>query len=123
MRVLGISGSLRRDSHNTKLLRHAGELFANEGVEFEVYEGLKHVVPYDEDDGIEGAPDAVSRMRDAVRAADAVFFTTPDYKSSVPGALKHALDWVSRPAGHERNAEQARRNSPPDTTRKERHTS
>jgi chromate reductase, NAD(P)H dehydrogenase (quinone) len=97
MRVLGISGSLRRDSYNTKLLRHAGELFEHEGVEFEIYDQLKDVPPYDEDDDIEDAPEAVSRIRDAVRAADAVFFTTPEYNSSIPGALKNALDWVSRP--------------------------
>ena len=97
MRVLGISGSLRRDSYNTKLLRHAGELFARAGVAFEIYEGLKDVPPYDEDDDVEGAPDAVSRIRDAVRTADAVFFTTPEYNSSIPGALKNAIDWVSRP--------------------------
>lgn len=97
MRVLGISGSLRRDSYNTKLLRHAGELFADEGVQFEIYDGLKDLPPYDEDDDAAGAPEAVSRIREAVRGADAVFFTTPEYNSSIPGALKNALDWVSRP--------------------------
>jgi chromate reductase, NAD(P)H dehydrogenase (quinone) len=98
MRVLGISGSLRHDSYNTKLLRHAGELFENEGVEFEIYDGLKDVPPYDGDDDVEDAADAVSRIRETVRAADAVFFTTPEYNSSIPGALKNALDWVSRPS-------------------------
>jgi chromate reductase, NAD(P)H dehydrogenase (quinone) len=97
MHVLGISGSLRRDSYNTKLLRHAGELFEAEGVEFEIYDGLADVPPYDEDDDVEGAPEAVSRIREAVRAADAVFFATPEYNSSIPGALKNVLDWVSRP--------------------------
>ena len=53
MRVLGISGSLRHDSYNTKLLRHAGELFETEGVEFEIYDGLKDIPPYDEDDDSE----------------------------------------------------------------------
>jgi chromate reductase len=97
MHVLGISGSLRRDSYNTKLLRHAGELFEAEGVEFEIYDGLADVPPYDEDDDVEGAPEAVSRIRETVRAADAVFFATPEYNSSIPGALKNVLDWVSRP--------------------------
>jgi chromate reductase, NAD(P)H dehydrogenase (quinone) len=97
MHILGISGSLRRDSYNTKLLRHAGELFEAEGVEFEIYDGLADVPPYDEDDDVEGAPEAVSRIREAVRAADAVFFATPEYNSSIPGALKNVLDWVSRP--------------------------
>lgn len=52
---------------------------------------------YDEDHDTDDAPVAVSRLRDAVRAADAVFFTTPEYNSSIPGVLKNALDWVSRP--------------------------
>ena len=107
MRVLGISGSLRRGSYNTKLLRHAGELFQADGVEFEIYSGLKDIPPYDEDDDLEDAPEAVARIRAAVRAADAVFFTTPEYNSSIPGALKNALDWLSRPI-----ATNAMRNKP-----------
>jgi chromate reductase, NAD(P)H dehydrogenase (quinone) len=97
MRVLGISGSLRRDSHNTALLRHAGELFKAEGAEFEIYDGLRDIPPYSEDDDMEHAPETVSRLREAVREADAVFFSTPEYNSSIPGALKNAIDWVSRP--------------------------
>jgi chromate reductase len=97
MRVLGISGSLRRDSYNTALLRHAGDLFEAEGAEFEIYHGLRDIPPYDEDYDTEDAPEAVSRIREAVRDADAVFFVTPEYNSSIPGALKNALDWVSRP--------------------------
>src|SRR6476660_1535310 len=94
MRVLGISGSLRRDSHNAALLRHAGELFEAEGVEFEIYDGLRDIPPYDADDDTAAA---VSQIREAVREADAVFFTTPEYNSSIPGVLKNGLDWVSRP--------------------------
>ena len=97
MRVLGISGSLRRDSYNTALLRHAGDLFEADGAEFEIYHGLREIPPYDEDYDTEDAPEAVSRIREAVRDADAVFFVTPEYNSSIPGALKNALDWVSRP--------------------------
>jgi chromate reductase, NAD(P)H dehydrogenase (quinone) len=97
MRVLGISGSLRRDSFNTALLRHAGELFEAEGAEFAIYPGLREIPPYDEDHDTEDVPEAVSRLREAVRDADAVFFVTPEYNSSIPGALKNALDWVSRP--------------------------
>jgi chromate reductase len=97
MRVLGISGSLRRDSYNTALLRHAGELFAAEGAEFEIYDGLRDIPPYDEDYDSEQPPEAVSRIREAVREADALFFVTPEYNSSIPGALKNALDWISRP--------------------------
>jgi chromate reductase len=97
MRVLGISGSLRRGSYNTSLLRHAGDLFEAEGAEFEIYDGLRDIPPYDEDYDTENVPEAVSRLRDAVRDADAVFFVTPEYNSSIPGALKNALDWISRP--------------------------
>jgi chromate reductase, NAD(P)H dehydrogenase (quinone) len=97
MRVLGISGSLRRDSHNTALLRHAGELFEAEGAEFEIYDGLRDIPPYDEDDDVDNGPEAVARLRAAVAEADAVFFSTPEYNHSIPGALKNAVDWVSRP--------------------------
>jgi chromate reductase len=97
MRVLGISGSLRRESHNTALLRHAGELFEAEGAEFEIYDGLRELPAYDEDDDVGNGPEAVARIRAAVAGADAVFFTTPEYNSSIPGALKNAIDWVSRP--------------------------
>jgi len=97
MRVLGISGSLRRDSYNAALLRHVGELFEAEGAEFDIYHGLRDIPAYDEDSDTADAPEAVSRIREAVRDADAVFFVTPEYNSSIPGALKNALDWVSRP--------------------------
>src|SRR5438045_5431892 len=97
MRVLGISGSLRRDSHNTALLRHAGELFEAEGAEFEIYDGLKDIPPYDEDDDVGTGPEAVARLRAAVAEADALFFSTPEYNSSIPGQLKNAIDWLSRP--------------------------
>src|SRR3954449_8474253 len=97
MRVLGISGSLRRDSHNTALLRHAGDLFEAEGAEFVIYDGLRDIPPYDEEDDGENGPEAVARLRAAVAEADAVFFTTPEYNSSIPGVLKNAIDWTSRP--------------------------
>jgi len=96
MHILGISGSLRRNSHNTKLLRAAAELLP-EGAELEIWDGLKDVPPYDEDgDGV-AAPAEVERLRSALAAADAVLFSTPEYNSSVPGQLKNALDWASRP--------------------------
>jgi chromate reductase len=97
VRILGISGSLRRGSYNTALLRHAGELFEAEGAEFEIYDGLGDIPPYNEDDDVEEGPETVARLRAAVSEADAVFFSTPEYNSSIPGALKNALDWVSRP--------------------------
>ena len=96
MRILAISGSLRRGSHNTSLLRAAGELLPS-GDELVFWDGLKDVPPYDEDDDVEPAPAAVAELRAAVAAADAVLLSTPEYNSSVPGALKNALDWASRP--------------------------
>jgi chromate reductase len=97
MRVLGISGSLRRDSHNTMLLRAARDMFEAEGAELVIYEGLKEIPPYDEDDDGDNAPAAVTQMRDAVAGADALFFATPEYNHSIPGQLKNAIDWLSRP--------------------------
>ena len=97
MRVLGISGSLRRDSHNSALLRAAGEHVTEHGVEFVVFDGLKAIPPYDEDDDVGSGPDAVARFRRAIADADAVLFATPEYNSSIPGVLKNAVDWASRP--------------------------
>ena len=97
MRVLGISGSLRGDSHNTKLLHCAGELLDAEGAELEIYDELKQVPPYDADDDGPDVPPAVTRLREAIVAADALVFATPEYNSSIPGALKNAIDWCSRP--------------------------
>src|SRR3954467_11616987 len=97
MRVLGISGSLRRDSHNTALLRASGFLAREHGAEFEVFDGLKAIPPYDEDDDIGDAPRAVADFRPAIADADARLFPTPEYNSSIPGVLKNAVDWASRP--------------------------
>jgi chromate reductase len=98
MRVLGISGSLRRDGRNTHLLQAAAEL-APADVELMVCGGprLKAVPPYDEDDEAGAAPAAVAELRAAISGADAVLFSTPEYNSSIPGQLKNALDWLSRP--------------------------
>jgi len=96
MKVLAISGSLRSASYNTQLLRAAEELFPP-GVDFELYDGLKGVPPYDEEDDVQPAPPAVAALRLAIAGADAVLVATPEYNSSVPGFLKNALDWVSRP--------------------------
>ncbi len=98
MQVLGISGSLRRDSHNTKLLRAAGELVeAQAGAEFVLYEDLKAIPPYDADDDVSDGPAAVASLRKAIDEAEAVVFATPEYNSSIPGQLKNAIDWASRP--------------------------
>jgi len=95
MKVLGISGSLRSASYNSMLLRAAAEAMG-EDVDFEIWEGLKAVPPYDEEDESD-APAAVTDLREALAGADAVLFATPEYNSSIPGQLKNALDWMSRP--------------------------
>ena len=95
MNVLAISGSLRRDSHNTNLLRSAAQL-APADASVVLWDGLRDVPPFDEDYEA-SEPAAVARMRAAVADADAVLFATPEYNSSIPGQLKNAIDWVSRP--------------------------
>lgn len=98
MKVLGISGSLRRDSHNSALLRTAAERLPA-GAELIAFERLNEVPPYDEDVEVGGVPEPVSDLREAIRDADAVLIATPEYNHSIPGQLKNALDWASRPAG------------------------
>jgi chromate reductase len=105
-RILGISGSLRRDSHNTNLLRAAAEA-AGPDVELELYDGLKEIPPYDEDDDVHPRPESVGRLNAAIENADAVLFATPEYNASIPGQLKNAIDWISRPV-----ATNALRNKP-----------
>ncbi len=96
MRILGIAGSVRSDSHNARLLRHAAEQ-APDGVDVEIWEGLKSIPPYDEDDDVEPAPAAVAELRRALADADALLIATPEYNGSIPGVLKNAIDWASRP--------------------------
>jgi chromate reductase len=96
MRVLAISGSLRRDSHNTKLLRAAEEL-APEGLELEFYDELELVPPYNEDRDGDEAPLGAAELRARIAEADALLIATPEYNASIPGQLKNAVDWASRP--------------------------
>ncbi len=96
MRVLGISGSLRSGSHNTNLLRVAAQVVSPPH-ELEIFNGLRDIPPYDADEDTDPAPEAVQRLRDAIAEADAVLIATPEYNSSLPGQLKNAFDWASRP--------------------------
>jgi chromate reductase len=96
MRILGVSGSLRESSFNTSLLRAAAEA-APDGVELELWEGLAELPIYDEELDTEDAPEAVQRLREAWGEADGILFATPEYNGSVPGGLKNAIDWASRP--------------------------
>jgi chromate reductase, NAD(P)H dehydrogenase (quinone) len=95
MRVLGLSGSLRSGSHNAKLLRAAGDLLPS-GAELIEFDGLKAIPPFDEDDE-HTRPEPVAALFEAIAGADAVLVATPEYNHSIPGQLKNALDWLSRP--------------------------
>src|SRR6266852_724062 len=95
MKIFAISGSLRSGSHNGALLRATAEE-APRDVDIELWDGLKEIPPFDQDDEIDpSAP--VEAFREVVRDDDAVVFATPEYNSLIPGALKNALDWASRP--------------------------
>ena len=95
MRVLGISGSVRRGSHNRELLRAAGHVLPP-GVELVAWEGIGALPIFDED--LEHDPPAVVQdLLDAIDGADALLIATPEYNASIPGGLKNALDWASRP--------------------------
>jgi chromate reductase len=98
VKLLGIVGSLRADSYNAKLMREAQRLLPD-GCELEWCTGLRDVPAFDED--LEGEqPPAVEALKAAIAEADAVLFATPEYNGSIPGQLKNALDWVSRPFEH-----------------------
>jgi chromate reductase len=96
VRIVAISGSLRRGSHNTGLLRSVAEE-APHGVDVVLWHGLREIPPYDADLDVVPGPPEVEAFRALVRAADAVLIATPEYNSSIPGQLKNALDWGSRP--------------------------
>jgi len=96
MRVLGISGSLRPGSYNTKLLRAAACELPS-GTEFVMFEDLTAVPPYSEELDGDWAPQGAVALRTVIADADAVLIATPEYNSSLPGQLKNALDWASRP--------------------------
>jgi len=93
MRLLAISGSLRHGSYNSALLDVA-EAVCPPGVELVRWRGLAEIPAFDEDLAI---PPAVTALQREIGQADAVLFATPEYNGSFPGALKNALDWVSRP--------------------------
>ncbi|SCL68465.1 NAD(P)H-dependent FMN reductase [Micromonospora citrea] len=94
--VLALSGSLRDASFNTALI-HAARRLAPEGMTIERYEGLGAIPPFNED--VEAEPPApVTDLRERIAAADALLIATPEYNYGVPGVLKNALDWASRPS-------------------------
>lgn len=95
--VLAIVGSLRRDSYNAALLRAAEEMLP-EGMTLERHD-LKDIPFYNGDVEAEGVPEPVQSFKSRIAAADAILIVTPEYNYSIPGVLKNAIDWASRPAG------------------------
>ena len=96
MRILAVSGSLRAESYNTALARAAAKL-APDGVDVELYAGLAWVPPYDADGDGEEPPAAVEDLRGRIVEAEGLLMVTPEYNGSIPGVLKNAIDWASRP--------------------------
>ncbi|MGH7795589.1 MAG: NADPH-dependent FMN reductase [Candidatus Binatia bacterium] len=98
IRVAGVAGSLREGSLNKGLLRAAVEL-APAGMEIQVYPRLGDIPPYNDDVFQKGDPEAVADLKTFIGNADALLISTPEYNYGVPGVLKNAIDWASRPAG------------------------
>jgi chromate reductase len=96
MNILGIAGSLRRESYNRAALRVAKEV-APEGVTVEIF-GLEGIPVFNQDEE-KNMPGAVVELKRRIRGADAILIATPEYNYSVPGALKNAIDWATRPYG------------------------
>ncbi|GAB6147354.1 NADPH-dependent FMN reductase [Desulfocicer niacini] len=95
MKIIGISGSLRKGSYNTALLR-AAEQILPAGVEMEIFT-CDGIPLYNSDVDVAEKPPAVKRLRDAISNCDGVLFATPEYNHSIPGVLKNTIDWISRP--------------------------
>jgi len=95
VRILGVAGSLRQGSLNRALLRSA-QAAAPEGMTIEAFD-LKAVPLYDGDVEAKGDPEGVAAFKAAIRAADGVLIVTPEYNHGVPGVMKNAVDWASRP--------------------------
>lgn len=96
-KILAISGSLRKDSYNTTVLKNAVKI-APEGIEVEIFD--IHDVPLYNEDIESPLPEAVVQLKQKIEEADAVLFASPEYNYSITGVLKNILDWGSRPSGH-----------------------
>lgn len=96
LKFLGLCGSLRKGSFNRSLLHAYGEVLP-EGVTMTVFDRLGEFPLYNQDVEAQGAPEVVSAFKDAIKSADALVIASPEYNFSVPGVLKNAIDWASRP--------------------------
>jgi chromate reductase, NAD(P)H dehydrogenase (quinone) len=96
IRILGIAGSIREGSYNRGALRAAVEL-APEGVEIEMFD-IGPIPPFNQDED-QAPPEIITEFKRKIREADAIIFATPEYNYSIPGVLKNAIDWASRPYG------------------------
>ena len=96
IKVLGICGSLRQGSYNRMALKAAGENLPL-GMTIEAFDKLAEIPLYNEDVRAKGFPPAVAELRAKIKAADALLFVTPEYNFSMPGVMKNAIDWASRP--------------------------
>ncbi|BBD72710.1 NAD(P)H-dependent FMN reductase [Sulfodiicoccus acidiphilus] len=97
VRILGIPGSIRKNSYNKMLLRAASSLLPY-GATLEIYENLHLIPPFNQDEE-NNPPEPVRELKRKIKEADAILFATPEYNYSVPGVLKNAIDWASRPYG------------------------
>jgi len=107
--VVGFAGSLRRGSYNRALLRAATEL-APSALHIVIHE-LDGIPLYNGDIEAAGAPESVVQLRDVIRKADGLLIATPEYNYGVPGVLKNAIDWLSRPPPRQRIERQGRRSN------------
>jgi chromate reductase len=97
LRILGVSGSLRKESFNSRLLAALPAL-APENMEIDIFDGLGDLPLYNQDlDVREGVPEPVRRWRTAITEADGLLLVSPEYNGSIPGVVKNAIDWASRP--------------------------
>ena len=106
-KILGISGSLRRGSYNSALLRAAGKLMPEDAA-LEVA-SIRGIPLYDGDVEAQGIPPSVSQLKEALIAADGVLLCTPEYNNSIPGVFKNTIDWLSRPPADSRRVFAGRR--------------
>jgi chromate reductase len=97
MRIVAFAGSLRKASFNRSLLFALGDV-APPGLAIEIH-SIRDIPLFNQDDEAEGTPPAVQQLRDAIAAADGLLVATPEYNAGVPGVLKNAIDWLSRPPG------------------------